>query len=279
MQFHQSTSFSPMSAIGYHTKIKTKTSFILIVSLCLFLFSCSSATNKAPDTDNSSQEDVSNKQDLKAMSDEIIALVEPDLAEAPNQEDKHQTNIESTNKLATEKNKNLYLEQQSQLMVNVSKELIKSYQSAVTAMEKEQWQFANKLFDQVISSHPQLSGAYVNKAIIAMAQNKMIIAQFQIDKALKVNKNNPYAYNIQGQLARLKGDFVKAEQSYLKALTIWPNFAQVHWNLAVLLELYRGRYFDAKVYYLSFLQLKPEDEKVKRSIAGLDIKIARARKE
>ena len=248
----------------------------LVMSLSLFLFSCSSIPDK--DTENTSGEEVKeiNAEDLKTMSDEIISLVEPNSSEnSVNQ----QLDDNSVNKVVIIENKNLYLAQESQLTANISKDIMAKYKQALAAMDKKEWPLANELFDQVIYSQPKLSGTYVNKALIAMAENKMIIAQFQIDKAIKANNINPYAYNIKGQLSRLNGDFIKAEQSYNKALSIWPNFAEVHWNLAVLLELYRGRYAEAKVYYLSFLQLRPEDEKVKRSIAGLDIKIARARKE
>ncbi len=249
------------------------------ILLCLLVVSCSSIDNNKGYKDKGVQEtEQEAAEDLKTISDELIALVEPSTTEAAAIEKSAQTESIVNSKQVSDKNINIYLEQENQLMANVSAEVILQYQQGVTAMGKKQWQQANNFFEQVILAQPKLSGAYVNKALIAMAQSKMIIAQFQIDKALKINNLNPYAHNIQGQLARLKGDFVKAEESYLTALKLWPNYAEVHWNLAVLLELYRGRYSEAKNYYLSFLQLKPEDSQVKRSIAGLEIKMARLEK-
>ncbi|MCJ8319405.1 MAG: tetratricopeptide repeat protein [Colwellia sp.] len=243
----------------------------------LFLVSCTSVNEKAENSQNvKNNKKITNKErndDIKIISNELIALVES----TP----ENGTQTRELNKLdeigvVLKKNNNLYLEQISTLTINVPEKTNKNYQQALIAMKNKDWQSANHLFDQVIVAEPKLSGSYVNKSIIAMAQNKMIIAQFNIERAIRANPLNPYAYNLQGQLSRLKGDFILSEKSYLKALSIWPDYPEVHWNYAVLLELYRGRYFDAKTYYLSYQKLLPDDKLVKRSIAGLEIKIARA---
>lgn len=243
----------------------------LLLSL---LMSCSSSTN---DTDENQEVAVSEVEELKAISDELVAMVETKTSDNKKIMTNKDVNVASDKTVAKAvKNKNLYLEQQTILTEYLPKIVHDDYQQALMAMSKKDWEKANVLFDKIILKQPQLSGVYVNKSLIAMARNKKVIAQFQITKALNTNKLNPYAHNIQGQLSRLAGDFNKAEQSYLTALNIWPDYAEVHWNYAVLLELYRGRFLDAKSYYLSFQQLLPDDEQVKRSIAGLDIKIARA---
>ena len=87
---------------------------------------------------------------------------------------------------------------------------------------------------------------------------------------------NPYAYQMKGRVARLTGDFEQAEKSYLKALDIWPEYPEAQVNLAILLELYRGRLLDARKYYSSYLELQADDQQVQRWLAGVEIKIKRA---
>ena len=68
----------------------------------------------------------------------------------------------------------------------------------------------------------------------------------------------------------------EAENYYRKALDIWPQYPEAQMNLAILLELYRGRFLEARKYYLSYLTQVPEDQQAQRWLAGLDIKIKRA---
>ena len=171
---------------------------------------------------------------------------------------------------------NLYLQQKSSQASAVPAKVIKDYQQAISFMEDKKWPQAQLLFDQVILAQPQLSGSYVNKAIIAKQQGKLTQAQGLLNKAIAANQLNLYAYHLQGKIYRLQGKFDKAEQSYLAALAIWPDFAQAHASMAILLELYRGRLLDAHGYYRSYLLLNSDDEEVKRWQAGLEIKIKRA---
>nr|WP_252730686.1 tetratricopeptide repeat protein [Colwellia sp. E2M01] len=143
-------------------------------------------------------------------------------------------------------------------------------------MKNKKWQQANALFDTVIFNQPNLSGSYVNKAIIAQQQGDLAAAQTLLNTAIGINKLNLHAHHLQGQIYREQGKFVEAEQSYLAALDIWPDFSDAQLSMAILLELYRGRLIEAHGYYTSYLLLNSDDEEVKRWQAGLEIKITRA---
>ena len=171
---------------------------------------------------------------------------------------------------------NKYVQQQSLSPIVIPEKVMKDYQEALSLMEKQQWSPAEALFDKVIIAQPQLSGSYVNKAIIAKQQGKLAQANKLLNKAIEANSLNLYAHHLQGQVYRLQGEFDKAEQHYLAALAIWPDFAEAHASMAILLELYRGRLLDAYGYYYSYLVLKSDDDEVKRWQAGLAIKIKRA---
>lgn len=207
-------------------------------------------------------------EDLDTLGKDIVDMVEVPLSEQglPN---------ENAMTSTSQRNQNLYLEQAQERLINVPESVLIKYKQALALMKKEQWQSADKLLDEILVSQPQLSGAYVNKALITFHKKDLTKSNEHLDKALEVNPINPYAHQIKGQVARLNGQFEQAEKSYLKALAIWPDYPEAQINLAILLELYRGRLLDARKYYLSYLVLHPDNVQVQRWLAGIEIKIKR----
>lgn len=59
---------------------------------------------------------------------------------------------------------------------------------------------------------------------------------------------------------RIAGQPEKAESEYLKALELNPQDAAIHYNLGVLYDEDLKRTADAKKYFLSFLELAPNDK-------------------
>lgn len=224
----------------------------------------------------------SNMPDFKSISKNII-----DLVNIPNEDaNAYKNQIDKNTQQPILSTKNTYLDQEAHLMSGVSKDVIAFYQKALVLMEQKQWQAALSLFDQVIAKQPNLSGSYVNQAMIlkklseqqsgSQRTEQLIKSELLIDTAIRINSLNPYALHFKGQLLQDKGLFEQAEQRYAAALSIWPSYAQAQLSMAVLLELYRGKLLDAYQYYSVYLLNKPEDQQVKRWQAALAIKINRA---
>eukprot|EP00494_Astrolonche_serrata_P031949 UN32218 len=76
-------------------------------------------------------------------------------------------------------------------------------------------------------------------------------------KVLKIQKNNPAAYNNLGILYENMQDFDRAHNSYLKALEIDPNYAVAHHNVGYTFEL-QNKYEEAKKHYLLALRDHPD---------------------
>lgn len=228
----------------------------LMVSL-LLLTSCTTPVNERKNTQ---------EQALKSLGSNIVDMV--------NTQDKQFT--QDTTKISATQHANLYLTQQKARLANVSAATINKYQQALAFITKKEYQQADQLLEQIIRIEPALSGVYVNKAVIAYQQEDLSKAEYWLDKAITVNHLNPYAHNFKGQLLRKKGAFKQAQQSYLKALASWPDYADAHVNLAILLELYRGQLLQAKQHYQAYLALNPEDKKIQAYLAGLVIKMKRA---
>lgn len=244
------------------------TCFIQVIITCCLLLLLTQACSSISQSNNS-------KAELKTLGKDIV-----DMGKVPKpllEQDSIEGERKSAELLLTEENK--YLTQQRIAMASVPKYIISQYQQALQAMRKKQWQEANALLDQVIQSQPQLSGSYVNKAIIARQFETSIQARQWLDKAIEINPLNPYAYNLLAQLAQEKGLFEDAEKNYQFALTIWPAYPEVHANFAVLLELYRGRLDEAKQHYLTYLELRPNEVMVQRWLAGVNLKISAIQRE
>lgn len=262
-------------------------SFILL--LTLLMSACSSTPNiSTPEKTRS----VGEQGDLKSISKDITDLVAlPNIENIEGNEQAQQTQTSIDTKQTVLNNRNSYLEQEARLMSDVPKEVIATYQQALVLMEQQKWLAASALFDQVIAKQANLSGSYVNKALILRELNKqqgidrteqakktkeVNESELLIDRAITVNPLNPYAQYIKGKMLQEKGQFEQAEQRYEAALSIWPNYTKAQLNMAVLLELYRGKLLEAYQYYAAYLQLKADDKQVQRWQAALTIKIKRA---
>ena len=108
---------------------------------------------------------------------------------------------------ASKSKRNDYLEQKQARLANVPAYVVEKYKKALALMANKEWLKAEQVFDQLLVSQPQLSGAYVNKALIAIQQKDLSRANKQLNKALAVNPLNPYAYEIKGRISRLNGYF------------------------------------------------------------------------
>jgi len=167
-----------------------------------------------------------------------------------------------------------FLVQQAHIKNNLPAQVVTQYQFALTHMKNKEWQGAIKQLKRIIELSPNLSAAYLNIALAHYHLQQTNEAILWLNKAEAVNPINPYLYNLQGILAREKGNFVQAEQYYQQALAIWPNYPQAHLNAAVLFELYRGKFIQAKTHYQAYLALKPNDKQTQKWLAGLEIKLA-----
>jgi len=212
------------------------------------------------------EKELSSDKELHHLGKDIVDMVKVD--------DKQPEASANEPLIPTTTTKNLYLEQQDNSKVSATSAA--NFKAAVTLMHIKKWQKAQQLLDKIIAQQPELSGSYVNKALIFIQQNQLNAANKQLIKAITANPLNPYAHNLKGQVARLQGNFTLAEKSYRQALTIWPQYPQAQLNMAILLELYRGQLVASKQHYQAYLKIKPQDKQVQRWLAGLNIKIKRA---
>ncbi len=242
--------------------------FALMLSGCSVLDNATYNNTEKPE--NSAEQQAELKAIAKALVDETHLQASPDIFAASSE-------VNST-KLVAEFQATAqsieYARQQQQAQQTTPSQVKELYQQALTELAEQNWQQANKLLSQVIAISPELAGSYINQAIIAQKTQQPALAQEKINRALKVSPLNPYAHNLNGVMARARGDFSLAEQSYLQALNSLPDYADAHLNLAILAELYQGRFALAQQHYQAYLLIHQDDKQVQRWLAGLSLKLA-----
>ncbi|MGJ8693671.1 MAG: tetratricopeptide repeat protein [Thalassotalea sp.] len=167
-----------------------------------------------------------------------------------------------------------FLAQQLAFKAVLPADIKQQYQIALAELTAKNWSGALTLLTSIIEQQPDFSGAYVNKTLAHYHLKQVNLALTSLQKAKQHSDNNPYIYNLQGVLAREQGLFEAAEKHYQQALAIWPDYAAAHLNMAVLYELYRGDFAQAKKHYQVYIMLNPNDQLSKNWLAGLEIKLA-----
>ena len=140
---------------------------------------------------------------------------------------------------------------------------------------------AQAVFDGLYQSNPDYLGALVNSADIsyrlqqyeqAEAAYAKVLTQLEntVDIQTQAKVFRVHSLNQLALLAREKGQFEQAETLYLQALAIEPSNPTVIRNLAILLDLYRGKLAEALALYEQYQSLQEEpDAKVKDWIFDL----------
>jgi tetratricopeptide (TPR) repeat protein len=131
----------------------------------------------------------------------------------------------------------------------------KRFADALALLKDHKYTDAQKGFADLAADYPQFSGALTNLGILLSrnpATRDKALAAFA--QAVKDRPDNAVAQNWLGMLQRQSGQYAAAEQSYLAALKVSPDYGYAHLNLAVLYDVYLKRPQDAVAQYQAYQQ-------------------------
>jgi lipoprotein NlpI len=136
------------------------------------------------------------------------------------------------------------------------------FEAAVKLMQEGKVDDAKTRLLAIHKKAPNLTGPMLNLALIAAQKKQRDGAREWLDKVLTVVPNHPVALTYSGLIAREDGMFSLAEQQYRKALKAHPDYAPAIRNLAILLDMYRGKPAEALPYYERYqaLQKTPDPQ-------------------
>jgi Tfp pilus assembly protein PilF len=146
---------------------------------------------------------------------------------------------------------NPYLEDQRR----VSETARQRFAAATAAMATEDWETARADLEWLVEHNPELSGPYLNLALLHATRGNAARAEQLFEVAMEVNPRNLEAYNQYAIFLRQQGRFDESERIYLAALAVWDSHAATHRNLGVLYDLYRGEREKALAHYYRYQAL------------------------
>jgi tetratricopeptide (TPR) repeat protein len=137
----------------------------------------------------------------------------------------------------------------------------KSYQQALVNIKGGDLDKAETSLRKLASEHSNHIGFWINLANVYYKKENMDRASDAITNAHRINSKNPEVYNLIGLIAAGKGEYKKAEKSYLDALSLNDNLATAHYNLALLYDIYYQDIGKAVTHYERYMSLIPDEDK------------------
>lgn len=143
------------------------------------------------------------------------------------------------------------------------------------AMSEERWEVAQDELQALQKQRPDVSQIHSSLAWIARQQHKPHQAMIAYRKAFDLNPNDAASANNLALLLREQGEFRQAVELLQEGLRYSPNTADLHYNLAVIAELYLLDLELALTHYRRFRELteqsgEPEGREVAGWIADLE---------
>lgn len=153
---------------------------------------------------------------------------------------------------------------------NARIEKLNLYQQGLDAFASRDYDNAKIIFAKFIEKYPSMAGAYVNLALIAYHLEDFQTTENLVTQAIGLNPSQAQAYHLRAQLHLKNGDIKKAQDDYIKAITIKPDYTNAHYNLALLYDIYLQDIEQAIKQYSIYLSLLgKEDEATKDWIEHL----------
>ncbi len=143
----------------------------------------------------------------------------------------------------------------------IKKESIAKYIEATRATKQKQYSQAEVSLQELTSEDKNLSGPWVLLGDIATEQNNHEKAISNYQKALEINDKNVNAYLRLAKALRMKGEFLKAQNTYAKLLVLWRDCPEAHLNLAVLYDVFLNHPLRAQKHMEAYQYLTGGEDK------------------
>lgn len=148
-----------------------------------------------------------------------------------------------------------------------------TYQEALANIQTGELDKAIPELNKLVQAHPAHLGATINLATALYKAKKLDEASRALNNAKKINPNIPEVYNLSGLIDVEKGEYNLAEKNYLAAIKGRKNYAEAHYNLALVYDIFYQDIGQAISQYEEYLTLTGNSDKATISwVAELKLK-------
>lgn len=119
---------------------------------------------------------------------------------------------------------------------------------------------AQATLDGLLAARPHHPDLLANAAIVARSQGESDKARTLFNEAIKAAPGHRVASNNLSLLLREEGEFIRARRVLIRALDHHPDDPTLHYNLAVVYELYLQDLGKALDHYQRYLSLIPQPD-------------------
>lgn len=149
------------------------------------------------------------------------------------------------------------------------------YQSALASMNQGEFEKSRRILAKLTKKYPTHVAIKMNFATSLFKLNDLEAAKALCQAALSLSQDSPEAHNLLGLIAIEKREFKNAEQAYQKALSLNKSYANAHYNIALLYDIYFQDIPKAYQHYLAYLNLVPDDSDTKNWVNQLQYSLDR----
>jgi Tfp pilus assembly protein PilF len=129
------------------------------------------------------------------------------------------------------------------------------YTKALNQLIGSHYAQANTELSRIMADNPGFAEGWANLALAQLKTGNIAEAKKSATKALQLEQKSAPLQNLLGLINVEDGAYKTAEQHYARALELAPNFANAHYNLALLSDIYYQNTAKAIQYYERYLAL------------------------
>lgn len=223
----------------FNSKVKLTTKTAALFAASVLMVACA-AQKTTLLSDSLGQEEVEEKVELMA-TEQYLPVLSYD---------------EQNQLIPYQAKENPYLAQKKQ----VDKGSVLLFIEAKTALRNGDNETAKQKLNVIIRNDKELSGPWMVLGDIAGDEKKYQLAQQHYQQGLLINPNNINGYTALARVQRLQGEYHKAQNTLAKALALWSDFPEAHYNLSILFDVFLNQTNKAKNHLDAYILLEGSDE-------------------
>ena len=135
------------------------------------------------------------------------------------------------------------------------------YRNAITALNSNNLDLAENILKEILHARQDLAGPWANLGLVYLKKNNIPEASKALQHALQLNPKQAYALNLMGLIEYNQGNVKKAIEYYEAAILNKQDYANAHYNLALVYDIFYQDIPKAVEHYQRYTELTNHQDK------------------